>query len=81
MTINKAIRQVMRTKGFTLESMAHAIGKSRGNDVSARLSKSNMTFNNVVEMLEVMGYEVVVQEKKPGARRADQIVVNQRPEE
>ena len=78
MQINKAIRQVMRDKGVSLLSMAKAIGKERGNDVSARLNISNMTINNVVEMLDVLGYEIVVQERKPGARRADQIVIDQK---
>lgn len=50
MQINKAIRQVMRDKGVSLLSMAKAIGKERGNDVSARLNIPNMTINNVVTM-------------------------------
>ena len=78
MQINKAIRQVMRDKGVSLLSMAKAIGKERGNDVSSRLNIPNMTINNVVEMLDVLGYEIVVQERKPGARRADQIVIDQK---
>ena len=78
MQINKAIRQVMRDKGVSLLSMAKAIWKERGNDVSARLNIPNMTINNVVEMLDVLGYEIVVQERKPGARRADQIVIDQK---
>lgn len=78
MQINKAIRQVMRDKEVSLLSMAKAIRKERGNDVSARLNIPNMTINNVVEMLDVLGYEIVVQERKPGARRADQIVIDQK---
>ena len=78
MQINKAIRKVMKEKGFTLASMADAIHKKRPNDVSARLNYSNMTFNNAVEMLNVMGYEIIIQERKPGARRADQIVIDQK---
>lgn len=78
MQINKAIRQVMRDKGVTLLSLARAIGKERNSDVGARLHKPNMTFNTAVEMLNVLGYEVVIQECKPGARRADQIVIDQK---
>ena len=78
MQINKAIRQVMKDKGFTLLSMARAIGKERGNDVSSRLNSPNMTFNNAVEMLNVMGYEIIIQERKPGNRRADQILIDQK---
>lgn len=48
MQINKAIRQVMKGKGVTLLSMAKAIGKEKGNDVSSRPSSPNMTFKNAV---------------------------------
>lgn len=78
MQINKAIRQVMRDKGVSLLSMAKSIGKERSGDVNARLYYTNMTFNTAVEMLNVLGYEVVIQECKPGARRADQIVIDQK---
>lgn len=78
MQINKAIRYVMRVKGVTLHSMAKSIGKSRATAVSARLSIANMSFNKAVEMLDVLGYEIIVQERKPGARRAGQIVIDQK---
>lgn len=80
MQINKAIRQVMRDKGVTLFSMAKAVGKQRANDISSRLLNPNMSFDKAVEMLDVLGYEVVIQERKPGARRADQIVIDQKEE-
>lgn len=51
-----------------------------GNDVSARLNYPNMTIENVIEMLGVLGYELVIQEKKSGARRSDQIVIDQTPD-
>lgn len=80
MQINKAIRKVMRDKGVSLLSMAKAIGKSRTSDVNGRLYKPNMTFDKAVEMLDVLGYEVVIQERRPGARRVDQIVIDQKEE-
>ena len=81
MQINKAIRSVMKKKDMSLLSMARALGYERGNDVSARLAKPNMTFDQVVRMLSMLGYEVVIQEVKPGNRRADQIVIDQREED
>lgn len=80
MQINKAIRQVMRDKGVSLLSMAKAIGKERSGDVNARLYYSNMTFDKAVEMLDVLGYEIIIQERRPGARRTDQIVIDQKEE-
>ena len=29
----------------------------------------------------LLGYEIVIQERKPGARRSDQTVIDQRPEQ
>lgn len=77
MKINKAIRQVMKTKNVTLSTMASALGKTRSNDISARLAYDNMTVIKAVEMLNVLGYEMVIQEKRQGSRRADQIVIDQ----
>lgn len=75
MRINEIIRSLMKENKVTQSSMAASIGKKRANDVSARLVSKNMTFDNAIEMLEVMGYEVVVQKRTAGARGKDQIVV------
>ena len=80
MQISRAIRQVMLEKGVSLLTMAKALGKERGNDISARLHKPNMSFDKAVEMLDVLGYEIVPQERRPGAKRADQIVIDQKEE-
>ena len=81
MRINKAIRELMKEKKMSLTAMAGALGKGKGNDISARLSHGNMSFDKAVEMLNVLGYEIVIQEKKQGGRRADQIVIDQKQEE
>lgn len=81
MQINKAIRNVMKKKEMSLLSMAKALGYERGNDISARLAKPNMTFDSAVKMLSILGCEVVIQEVKKGNRRADQVVIDQREED
>lgn len=81
MKINKAIREIMKNKKISLSTMAKALGKDKGNDISARLNNGNMSFDKAVEMLDILGYEVVIQEKKQGGRRVDQIVIDQREEE
>lgn len=75
MKINKAIGYLMQENKVTQASMAASIGKGRANDVSARLASKNMTFDKAIQMLEVMGYEVVVQKRTPGTRGKDQIVI------
>ncbi len=75
LTANKAISAIMKENGFTQARMATCINKKKASDVSARLASSNMTVNNVIEMLSVMGYELVIQKKTPGSRAKDQIVI------
>ena len=75
MNISKAISTIMKEKKVTQATMAISIGKKTPNEVSARLSSKNLTFNTAIEMLTVLGYEVVVQPKKPGARPQGQIVI------
>ena len=91
MLINKAIRSVMKAKGVSLNAMGSSLRKVDrktgemkpliGNDVSARLNNQNLTFDIAVEMLNVLGYEVVIQEKKSGRRGSDQIVIDQKEED
>lgn len=81
MYINKAIRDLMKAKNVSLLTMAKALGKERGNEISSRLRSTNLSFNSAVEMLSALGYEVVIQERKPGVRRADQILIDQKEDQ
>lgn len=75
MVINKVIADVMREKKVTQAMMAKSIGKEKATDVSARLASKNMTFNKAIEMLEVLGYEVVVQPIPRGKRPDGQYII------
>lgn len=74
MKINKAIRKIMLNQGVSLSAMAAAIGKARGNDISARLVNDNMSCNKAVEMLNVLGYNLVVKSRNSG----EEIVIDQK---
>lgn len=63
MKINEAIRTLMKTNGVRQIDMATAIGKSKATDIGARLSIKNMTFDKANEMLDVLGYEIVIRPK------------------
>lgn len=75
MVINKVIADVMREKKVTQAMMAKSIGKEKATDVSARLASKNMTFNKAIEMLEVLGYEIVVQPVPRGKRPEGQYII------
>ncbi len=88
MKINKAIRMIMRMQGMTLSNMGSSLKKIdkrtgaekplSGNDISARLSYDNLSFDKAMEMLDVLGYEIILQEKDKGDLSKKQIVINQK---
>lgn len=75
MRINEIIKTLMKEEGITQQRMALAIGKEKATDVSARLASKNMTFDKAIEMLSVMGYEITVEKKTPGAKRKGSMIV------
>lgn len=75
MKSNDAIRKAMKEKGFTQAQMAKAIGKPSANAVGARLNSDNLSANTMVEMLDILGYELVVQPKTQGQRKEGSIVI------
>ena len=77
MTINRVISQLMKKTGCTQARMAKAIGVVSANAVGSKLNIDNMTFDRAVEMLNVIGYEVVVQPVTSGHRKEGAIVVDQ----
>lgn len=80
MVINKAIKKVMKEKKITSSMMATMVGKGSGKEVQARLGCRNMTVNSILDYISVMGYELVIQEKRVGKKRDDQIVIDHEEE-
>lgn len=79
MKINKIIRQLMIEKNISLLDMAVALGKKRGNDISARLATENMTISKSIEMLDILSYDLIVQPKEN--YKSGQIIVDQKDSE
>ena len=76
MTVNKALKNIMKDKGVTQEQMGKLLDKSTGQRyVSNTLRSENMNINIVISFCELLGYEVVLQPKKPGKRKDGEYVV------
>jgi hypothetical protein len=63
MLVNKAIAKLMRDNNLTQLEMAKMIGKTKATDISARLNYPNMSIKTVIEMLSVLGHDLVIQPK------------------
>ena len=54
------IRNVMREEGITHQALAEQLGYRSTSAVTGRLATPRISVDKMVEMLEAMGYEVIV---------------------
>ena len=75
-TVNKAIKSIMKDKGVTQEQFGKLLDNPTGQRyVSNTLRSENMNINNVITFCELLNYEVVLQPKKPGKRKDGEYVL------
>lgn len=75
MTIAETIKAIMKESKTTQVKLAEMAGLSGSSSVAMALTR-DMTTSTVVKFCEAMGYEVVIQKKKPGRRAEGQYVVD-----
>jgi len=75
MKIGEAIKQALKNQKTTQQQLADRIGAKSQSVIAQRLRMNNLSIETILEMLDAIGYEVVIQEKKPGRRRDDQILI------
>lgn len=75
MTGRKAIEKAMTETGTTQLQLARAAGMKNQSNVSEAF-KRDMKISLVVRFAEAMGYELVLQKKKPGRKQDGQIVID-----
>lgn len=64
MKANEIVQKIMETDGITQKKLAEALGFSAPQYVGNMLYRKNgMRADNLVKMLNVMGYEVVIRKK------------------
>ena len=84
MKINKAIRTAMYKENITLSEMGKSLTKLdkktntyislKPNDISSRLNNTNLTFDIAVQMLDVMGWQIILRSSNEDV----EIIVDQR---
>lgn len=61
---NEIIKDIMKMRGFSNQSLATKLGKSTASAVSTKLSREKgMRIDTLVEMVEAMDCEVIVKSK------------------
>lgn len=69
MTIGKAIRDVMKKRGVTQIGMRDKLGYKAQSAV-AKMLRSDMQVSNAIRMLDIVGYEIIIQPKSTRGKRA-----------
>ena len=78
MTVVEVIKGMMKEKGETQSSIAEKMGYGRASGVNSMLARGNMNVDTLLEMCEIMGYEITVQPKRgKGARPSGQMVISE----
>lgn len=80
MKVESTIKMLMAARGITQETMAKMCGLASSAGVRTRLRNGNMTFGTALEMLEILGYEVIIRESHSGRRREDEIIITMEDE-
>ena len=69
------IKQAMKDTRVTQEQLKDRMGLTNQSVISMRINSDNPTVGTVIEILDELGYELVIQPKKRGRRPDDQEVV------
>lgn len=81
MKISDAIKIAMKNQKTTQVQLAKRIGASSQSVIAQRLRMNNLSVDTVIEMLDAIGYEMVIQEKKRGRRPEGQIIIDRGEEQ
>ena len=75
MKITEAIRTAMKNQKISQVRLTEQLGLKSQSVVAQRLRTDNLSVDTVVEMLDSIGYEMVIQEKKRGRKTEGQLVI------
>ena len=80
MKMTSTIRLLMKSRGITQTVMGKMCGLAGSSGIRRRLNKDNITVNVAIDMLEILGYEIVIRECGSGRRREDEILITREDE-
>lgn len=76
MKANEIVKSLIKQSDFTQTTLAKAMGYNNQSSIANRLNKNDMGVSLLAKMLDVLGYDLVIQPKKPGRRPDGQFVID-----
>ena len=75
-THTEAIEQILKEKKLTKVAVAKMLNLNAPNSIKARMQRKGVWIHKLVELLDVLGYEIVVQRKSMGEPPEDVYVID-----
>ena len=75
MKTSEIIKIAMKESRVTQEQLRDRLGVASQSVISMRINSDNPTVEKLVDLLDEIGYELVIQPKKRGRRPEDQEVI------
>ena len=72
------IKAIMRKRQITQNELAFALGLANSSSVSLRINRKNGTIMNTAEILEALGYEMVIRKAKKEPLAENEYVLHSR---
>lgn len=72
------IKAIMRKRKITQLDLAMALGLANSSSVSLRINRKNGTIMNTAEILEALGYEMVIRKAKKEPLAENEYVLHSR---
>lgn len=76
MNANEIVKNLIKQSNFTQTTLAKAMGYNTQSGIASRLNKNDMGVSLLVKMLDILGYDLVIQPKKRGRKAEDQFVID-----
>ena len=72
------IKAIMKKTNVTLEELAFSLGLAGASGVSRRINRKNGTIMNTVDILDALGYEMVIRKAKKEPLAENEYVLHSR---
>ena len=80
MQFKEALKELIKRKNDTQATFAASVGTTQS-AIGNALKRNDVYVSTLIKWCELNGYEVVIQEKKQGKRRDDQMVLSRKEQE
>jgi len=80
MKIKQAVKKILKQENLTQIELSERMGYARSTSLSTVLSSNNPKANNLIKMMDALGYEIVLRPKNGSNKVARSVILNDEEE-